>query len=82
MNIFTLRSDTFTLNFNLFDSFRYVSDFEDHLLVSTREYYMRKSQSYLHTDDTPSYMIKAEAALDAERERVHAYVGDAVGESL
>ena len=35
---------------------------------------MRKSQSYLHTDDTPSYMIKAEAALDAERERVYAYV--------
>ena len=54
----------------------YVSDFEDHLLVSTREYYSRKSQFYLHTDDTPSYMIKAEAALDAERERVHAYVGE------
>ena len=32
--------------------------------------YSRKSQEWIETDDTPSYMIKAEQALDEEKSRV------------
>lgn len=55
----------------------YVTDFEDQLLGSTKEYYARKSQEWVETDDTPTYLAKAEVALDAEKARVSHYLNSA-----
>jgi len=55
----------------------YVTDFEDELLASTKEYYARKSQEWVETDDTPTYLVKAEMALDAEKARVANYLNSA-----
>jgi cullin 1 len=55
----------------------YVTDFEDQLLGSTKEYYARKSQEWVETDDTPTYLAKAEVALDAEKARVAHYLNSA-----
>mmetsp|Transcript_17376 Transcript_17376/g.31660 ORF Transcript_17376/g.31660 Transcript_17376/m.31660 type:complete len:748 (+) Transcript_17376:238-2481(+) len=55
----------------------YTIDFEEQLLASTQEYYARKSAEWIEGDGTPAYMVKAEAALDAERERVTAYLNSA-----
>jgi len=55
----------------------YVSDFEDHLLTATKDYYKRKSQSWVESDDTPRYLEKAERALDEEKARVTAYLNPA-----
>ena len=48
----------------------YVTDFEDQLLGSTKEYYARKSQEWVESDDAPAYLAKAEVALEAEAARV------------
>lgn len=55
----------------------YTTDFEEQLLASTQEYYTRKSAEWIEGDDTPAYMVKAEQALEAERERVASYLNSA-----
>jgi cullin 1 len=55
----------------------YVTDFEDQLLASTKEYYARKSQEWVESDDAPAYLAKAEAALEAEAARVAQYLNGA-----
>jgi len=52
----------------------YSADFEEQLLASTQAYYTRKSSEWIDQDGTPAYMVKAEAALEAERERVMSYL--------
>ena len=42
-----------------------------------QEYYARKSAEWIEGDGTPAYMVKAEAALETERERVTAYLNSA-----
>lgn len=54
----------------------YTQDFEDFLLISSEEYYARKSQVWIASDSTPDYMIKAEQALNEEKERVHNYLNN------
>mmetsp|Transcript_24749 Transcript_24749/g.80040 ORF Transcript_24749/g.80040 Transcript_24749/m.80040 type:complete len:784 (-) Transcript_24749:368-2719(-) len=55
----------------------YVSDFEDPMLNATKDYYKRKSQQWVESDDTPRYLEKAERALDDEKARVTAYLNPA-----
>ena len=55
----------------------YVTDFEDQLLASTKEYYARKSQEWVESDDVPAYLAKAEVALEAEAARVAHYLNGA-----
>lgn len=55
----------------------YTVDFEEQLLANTQEYYARKSSEWIEGDGTPAYMVKAEKALEAERERVTAYLNSA-----
>ena len=55
----------------------YVTDFEDQLLTSTKEYYARKSQEWVESDDAPAYLAKAEVALEAEAARVAHYLNGA-----
>ncbi|EGB04208.1 hypothetical protein AURANDRAFT_55274 [Aureococcus anophagefferens] len=52
----------------------YEADFETLLLERTSDYYARKSIDWLGAKSTPSYLRKAEAALDSERERVSRYL--------
>lgn len=52
----------------------YTTDLEISLLSATRDYYARKGATWMLEDPTPVYMKKAEAALDAEKERVHNYL--------
>ena len=52
----------------------YTQDFEEKLLAATREFYARKADAWITDDPTPSYLIKAEKALDEERQRVAAYL--------
>jgi cullin 1 len=51
----------------------YNADLEEPLLNSTREYYAKKREVWIN-DSTPDYLIKAEDALDEERERVQDYL--------
>jgi len=52
----------------------YINDLETPLLISTREYYAKKREEWIVTDSTPAYLIKAEAALEAEKNRVTDYL--------
>lgn len=52
----------------------YISDLEAPFLLSTRDYYARKASQWLQAYPTPAYLIKAEAALLAERGRVAQYL--------
>lgn len=52
----------------------YVADFETQLLSSTRDYYTRKAEAWIAADPTPTYLMKIEAALDEERNRVQNYL--------
>mmetsp|Transcript_23586 Transcript_23586/g.33795 ORF Transcript_23586/g.33795 Transcript_23586/m.33795 type:complete len:737 (+) Transcript_23586:90-2300(+) len=52
----------------------YSADLEEPLLKSTREYYAQKRQEWIATDSTPDYLLKAEAALNEERNRVAEYL--------
>ena len=52
----------------------YNADLEEPLLTSTREYYAKKREKWIATDSTPDYLIKAEAALNEERNRVADYL--------
>lgn len=51
----------------------YNSDLEEPLLVSTRNFYGRRREEWIAVDSTPDYLVKAEKALDQEKERVGAY---------
>ena len=52
----------------------YTTDLEASLLDSTREYYARKGETWMSEDPTPAYLIKAEAALEAEKAKVQHYL--------
>jgi len=51
----------------------YNSDLEEALLSSTREYYAKKREDWIN-DSTPDYLIKAENALEEEKNRVADYL--------
>lgn len=51
----------------------YNADLEEPLLQSTREFYAKKREEWIN-DSTPDYLIKAEAALEEERNRVADYL--------
>ena len=51
----------------------YNNDLEEPLLSSTREYYAKKREDWIN-DSTPDYLIKAEEALNEERNRVADYL--------
>jgi len=51
----------------------YNSDLEEPLLVSTRNFYGRRREEWIAVDSTPDYLVKAEKALDQEKERIGAY---------
>eukprot|EP00555_Chaetoceros_dichaeta_P008358 CAMPEP_0198255728 /NCGR_PEP_ID=MMETSP1447-20131203/5791_1 /TAXON_ID=420782 /ORGANISM="Chaetoceros dichaeta, Strain CCMP1751" /LENGTH=743 /DNA_ID=CAMNT_0043942169 /DNA_START=56 /DNA_END=2287 /DNA_ORIENTATION=- len=55
----------------------YTNDLELPLLDSTREYYAKKREAWIVTDSTPAYLIKAEAVLEAEKNRVTDYLNPA-----
>ena len=52
----------------------YINDFEDALLTKSETYYNGRAAEWMSTDDTPAYLIKAEAALKAEKKRVEDYL--------
>lgn len=60
----------------------YAMAFEEPLLTATREYYARRSANWIDGNSTPDYLIKAEAALEAERERVGAYLNSSTEAKL
>jgi cullin 1 len=51
----------------------YNADLEEALLNSTREYYAKKRDFWIN-DSTPDYLIKAEEALNEERNRIVDYL--------
>jgi len=51
----------------------YNADLEEALLTATREYYAKKRAFWIN-DSTPEYLMKAEAALNEERNRVADYL--------
>jgi len=55
----------------------YTNDLEATFLASTREYYSKKREAWIVTDSTPAYLIKAEAVLKAEKNRVTDYLNPA-----
>jgi cullin 1 len=52
----------------------YINDFEDALLTKSETYYNGRAAEWMSTDDTPAYLIKAEAALKAKKKRVEDYL--------
>ena len=52
----------------------YINDFEDRLLTSSADHYKAKAALWIDSDDTPTYLRKAEAALEAEAKRVDDYL--------
>mmetsp|Transcript_18871 Transcript_18871/g.23751 ORF Transcript_18871/g.23751 Transcript_18871/m.23751 type:complete len:742 (+) Transcript_18871:80-2305(+) len=60
----------------------YNADFEEALLSSSQEFYARKSQEWIESDSTPDYMIKAERALEEERQRVTNYLNPSTESKL
>jgi cullin 1 len=52
----------------------YNADLEQPMLEAAREFYAKKRQEWIATDSTPDYLIKAEAALNEERNRVADYL--------
>jgi cullin 1 len=52
----------------------YINDFEDSLLKKSETYYSAKAAEWMSTDDTPAYLLKAEAALKSEGQRVANYL--------
>jgi cullin 1 len=59
----------------------YNTDLEEPLLNSTREYYARKREDWIN-DSTPDYLIKAEEALNEERNRVADYLNSSSESNL
>jgi len=52
----------------------YVNDFEKDMLHQTAAFYGRKAAQWIVEDSCPAYLIKAEACLANERERVEQYL--------
>ncbi len=52
----------------------YEQDFEAPFLQHTRTYYQGKAVEWLSLDTASEYLVKCEAALEADRERVAAYL--------
>lgn len=52
----------------------YQEDFEKEFIEQTRKYYARKASSLSEEESFPQYMVKAEAFLESERERVANYL--------
>lgn len=52
----------------------YRTDFEDHYLQSSSDYYGQKAAIWLQNDSTPNYLIKAEKAFQDEKQRVLRYL--------
>ena len=63
-------------------NFRYTVDFERRLLESTESYYTRTSEEWIEGDGTPAYMVKAEAALEAEKARVAHYLNSSSEQAM
>ena len=52
----------------------YTTDFEAFALQNAAHFYAAKAADWVAVDSCPEYMVKAEAALGAEKERVDAYL--------
>ncbi|CAM9354291.1 unnamed protein product [Phaeothamnion confervicola] len=52
----------------------YEEHFERHFLQTTREFYQAESQDYVSRNTCPDYLRKAEARLNEEAARAHAYL--------
>jgi len=52
----------------------YEKDFEAPFLVHTRTYYQGKAVEWLSLDTASEYLVKCESSLEADRERVAAYL--------
>lgn len=52
----------------------YETEFENYLLERTSDYYARQSRRWLEVDSTPTYLKKAEMALEHELRRVRCYL--------
>lgn len=52
----------------------YETDFELHLLQSTAHFYAAKAAVWIQEDSCPDYMLKADAVLKEEKNRVEAYL--------
>ncbi|KAL6279960.1 hypothetical protein ACE6H2_016841 [Prunus campanulata] len=52
----------------------YEKDFEGYMLNDTRDYYSRRASRWMLEDSYTSYMLKAEACLRRERDRVSHYL--------
>jgi cullin 1 len=55
----------------------YTADLETQFVESTRSYYAKKRDSWIVGDTTPEYLIKTEAALEEEKNRVGKYLNPA-----
>jgi len=60
-------------NMGVGSSSAYNADLEEALLSSTREYYAKKREDWIN-ESTPDYLIKAEKALEEEKNRVADYL--------
>ena len=56
------------------DTPTYRKDFEAAFLDDTREHYALKGREWIQEDSTSTFLIKAEKAIQAEQERVDAYL--------
>ena len=52
----------------------YTSGFEESFLASTKEFYAKRAQEWIGTDDSPTFLKKAEQALKEEMARVKKYL--------
>ena len=52
----------------------YINDFQDQLLTETENFYRAKSAEWRVSDDTPTYLLKAENVLKKEEQRVDDYL--------
>lgn len=52
----------------------YAAEFEEALLPATSDYFVRQASGWLSEDSFPEYLRKAEAALNAEEQRVVDYL--------
>lgn len=52
----------------------YKSELEAPFLEASREFYNKRSQEWIGTDSTPTYLIKAEIALAEEENRVNRFL--------
>eukprot|EP00753_Platysulcus_tardus_P005775 PLAT13692.1.p1 GENE.PLAT13692.1~~PLAT13692.1.p1 ORF type:complete len:740 (+),score=386.09 PLAT13692.1:52-2271(+) len=60
----------------------YVDLFERPFLQTTAEFYRRESQLFLDSNACPDYLLKAEARIDEEAQRVRHYLDDSTESKL